>query len=460
MLLTIQTFAQSHSDNSGIVSRQRALESSLPLRPEPEANASSITQAYFDAAQGISSTDIIRRALASNSELAAARLEIDRARARFQQAGLIPNPTFDFEQTSGRFTGSPDERETSFGISVPLELFGQRRSRRDFARVEIEAAQAEIADRERRLIAEIRAAYAEAMSALGELQITEELNNLDIRTARIIEARVTEGDASPLESNLLRVEIERLKSRRRIVEGRLQSAMLKLKTIAGIPYNETIKLKEELVSPATSEPIASVESAIGLALATRPDLRLARLSEEMAEAGLRLTRAAAAPGLSVFSRYTISQSQFDNTPVGTLIDKDRLLSFGVSVSIPAFNRNQGAKAEAEAAILQARRRREFVEAVVRSEVMAAFARYEAAKTSLTIFQEGVLARSSQNIRSIRGAYEIGAFSITDLLSEQRRFIDFQREFIEAQAEQFRALTDLRMAIGIPDASSKKEQEDQ
>ncbi|MDQ3009504.1 MAG: hypothetical protein M3X11_02195 [Acidobacteriota bacterium] len=33
-------------------------------------------------AQSLSSTDLVRRALASNAELAAARIEIDRARAR------------------------------------------------------------------------------------------------------------------------------------------------------------------------------------------------------------------------------------------------------------------------------------------------------------------------------------------------------------------------------------------
>lgn len=454
--LAMTSYGQSLANESGIVSEQRSLKSSLHFHPDIAEKPGSIADVYFDPAQGSSSADIIRRALISNSELAAARLEIERARARLQQANLLPNPTFDFEQTSGRITGSPDERESSFGVTVPLELFGQRQSRLSLARVEIEAAQAEVADRERRLIAEVRAAYAEAMAALGELQITEELNNLDIRTARIVEARVTEGDASPLESNLLRVEIERLRSRRKVVEGRLQSAMLRLKTLAGIPYNETIKLREELVSPAVNEPATSAEVAVEAAFRTRPDLKLARLQEELAQAGLRLARAEAAPGISVFSRYTVSHSQFDNTPVGTLIDKDRLLTFGVSVSIPVFNRNQGAKAELETAILQARRRREFVEAVVRSEVMAAFARYEAAKSALTIFQEGVIARSTQNIRSIRGAYEIGAFSITDLLSEQRRFIDFQREFIEAQAEQFRALTDLQMAVGISDASSNKE----
>jgi cobalt-zinc-cadmium efflux system outer membrane protein len=394
--------------------------------------------------------------LAANSELGAVRLEIDRARARLRQARLRPNPTFDFEQVTGRLTGSQGERETSVGFALPLDVGGQRRRRIDLARAELEAADAEVADRERRLIAEVRTAYADAMAALRELEITENLNNLDIQTVRIAEARVTEGESAPLESNLLRVEVDRLRARRALVEGRLQVSMFRLKTLAGIPPGDPLRLGEDLTTPAIFVLPSSMEAAVDIALRTRPDLRFARLSEEVAQAGLRLARAQAAPEVTAFSKYTMDRSIFDDTPVGVLSDRDKLLSFGVSIGIPVFNRNQGAKAEAESAIAQSRKRREFVEAVVRSEVAAAYARYEAAQSAMATLQTGVLARSAENIRSIRGAYEIGAFRVTDLLVEQRRYVDSQREFIEAMAERYRALAGLQSAIGAPVNPAEKQ----
>lgn len=204
-----------------------------------------------------------------------------------------------------------------------------------------------------------------------------------------------------------------------------------------------------LESQIMVEPPTSAEAAADVALKTRPDLRLARLLEEVAQAGLDLARAQGRPDITAFTRYTKSSAVFDDTPVGVLRDKDRLLTFGVSIGIPIFNRNQGARAEAEATILQARRRREFAETVVRSEVAAAYARYEAAKQSLAIFEQGVLERSNQNIHVVRQAYEVGAFRITDLLVEQRRFIDLQREYVEALAERYRALAELQAAMGVP-----------
>lgn len=404
---------------------------------------------YFDPLQGASSNDLVRRALASNGELAAARIGIERSRARLRQAGLRPNPTLDFEQTTGKFTGAPGETERSIGVAVPIELGGKRRSRIELAQAELEASEAEVADRERTLSAEVRANYAEALAALRELQITENLNDLDVRTTRFVQARVNEGETAPIELNLLRVEVDRLRSRRALVEGRLKAGILRLKSLAAIPSEEPLRLREDLATPVLPAPPGSIEAAIDIALRSRPDLKLARLNEEVAQAGLRLARSEGVPNVTAFSKYTVGRSVFDDTPVGVLVDRDKLLSFGVSVDIPVFNRNQGAKAEFAAAISQAKSRREFLESIVRSEVQSAFARYEAARAAVSTFEQGVIARSNDNIRVIRSAYELGQFSITDLINEQRRLVDSQRDFTEALAEQYRALADLQSAMGIP-----------
>jgi cobalt-zinc-cadmium efflux system outer membrane protein len=334
-------------------------------------------------------------------------------------------------------------------VAVPIELGGKRRRRIELAQAELEASEAEIADRERTLAAEVRVNYAEALAALRELEITENLNELDRQTTRFVQARVNEGESAPIELNLLLVEVDRLRSRRALVEGRLKASLIRLKNIAGIPPGEPLRLREDLATPAMPAPPASMAAAEDIALRSRPDLKLARLNEEVAQAGLRLARAEGVPNVTAFSKYTVGQAVFDDTPVGVLVDRDKLLTFGVSIDIPVFNRNQGARAESAAAISQARTRREFLESVVRSDVQSAYARYEAARAAVLTFEQGVIARSNDNLRVIRSAYELGQFTITDLINEQRRLVDSQRDFTEALAEQYRALADLQMALGVP-----------
>ncbi len=451
----VRGLAQSPQDANALA-RERVATSTVFSGPVIDPSTSSesrtispLVALYFDPAQGASSNEIVRRALTSNGELAAARLDIVRARARLRQAGLRPNPTLDFEQTTGRLTGSAGESETSIGVALPLELGGKRRRRIELAQVELEATEAEVAERERRLTNEVLAIYAEALAALRELEITEGLTDLDLKTVVIVQARVNEGETPPLELNLLRAEVERLRSRRALVEGRLQASLLRLKSLSGIPLNEPLRLREDLMKPVLARPPVSVESAVEIALRTRPDIRLARLTEEVAQAGLRLARAQTAPDVTAFTKYTISRGVFDDTPVGVLTDKDRLLTFGVSIGIPVFNKNQGAKAEAATIISQARTRREYLEQVVRLEVQSAYVRYEAARKALFMFEQGVIARSNDNIRVIRAAYELGEFRVTDLINEQRRLVDSQRDFTEVLSEQYRALADLQAAIGTP-----------
>ncbi len=428
---------------SGVIAQSTNGQQSDQLQP-----VSTVVTPYFNPVQGASSIDLVRRAMASNAEFAAARLDIERGRARLRQAGLFPNPSLDFEHTTGRLTGVRDEGETSIGVAIPIELGGKRGRRIDLAKAELAAAEAEVADRERRLVREVRTAYVEALSALRELETLERLSNLDLQTTRIVEIRVKEGDAAPIELNLLQAEVDRLRARRALVEGRLESAMLRLRSVAGMPLDELLQLREDLAVPLINEPPRTLEEAIEIALRTRPDLQLARLNEEVAKAGLRLARAQSTPDLTAFTKYSQERSAFDNTPVGSIFDKDRLVTFGVSISIPVFNRNQGAKAEAAAAITQTQRRREFAEQVVRAEVASAYARYQAAQRAIDRFEKGVIARSTENIRVFREAYNLGEFRITDLVNEQRRLVDSQREFTEALAERYRALADLQAAIGV------------
>ena len=441
--------AQNPAETRVNAAESRKIKAAYISALETSDSSENAIAAYVDPIQGSSSIDLVRRALASNAQLAATRLEIDRARARLRQAGLLPNPSIDFEQQNGVF-GSPGERGTTVGFSMPLELAGQRGRRIDLARAELEAAEADVADRERRMTSELRLAYIETLAALRELEVTQNLYALDVETARIVEARVEEGDAAPLELNLLRAEVDRLRARRALVEGRLHASATRLKQLVGMAPDEQLQLREVLMSPLLPDPPASLDAAIEIALRTRPDLRFARLSEDVARAGYRLVKAQAAPQVTAFVQYSNVLGTFDDTPIGVLTDRDRIFGFGVSVTLPIFNRNQGAKAEAQIAITQAQRRREFTESVVRAEVTAAYRRYEAARASIQTYERGVIERSERNVQTMRAAYQVGAFRVSELLAEQRRLVDMQREMTEALAERYRALAELRAALGITD----------
>lgn len=57
----------------------------------------SILPKFYDSQTGESAIDLVRRALQSNGELIAARLDVEKARAQLVQARLRLNPTLEIE---------------------------------------------------------------------------------------------------------------------------------------------------------------------------------------------------------------------------------------------------------------------------------------------------------------------------------------------------------------------------
>ncbi|HXG57361.1 MAG TPA: TolC family protein [Vicinamibacterales bacterium] len=396
----------------------------------------------------ISPNELIRRAFDANRELAAARLDLERGRARLRQAGLRSNPTLDIEHTTGRLTGSPDERELSVGVALPVDIGARRQRRIDVASAELAVIEAEVADRERQLARNVLAAYVDAVAAIRELDTTERLRQLDEQMARVVRIRVEEQDAPPLELSLLLTEVARLEARLALLRGRVDAALIAVGQLIGAPQ-ETLTLQSSQSSlDAVSVPRV-LEAAVATALEQRADVTVARLSEQAAEAGVRLARADAWPDLTVSAAYRTNHGVSDlPRPLIAVPDTDHVVAFGASIGLPFFNKNQGARAESAVIVRQARVRRELVEQTVRAEVTSAFRRAAAAQTALTLYEQGVLTRSDDNIRIMRAAYELGEFRITDVIAEQRRLLESQQEYTAALTERYRAIVDLRAAVGL------------
>lgn len=403
-------------------------------------------------AQTLTAGELVTEALRLNQELQAARLEVTRARARLDQSALIPNPVLELEQTGGSLGRSPGELERRTQLSFPIEYGGKRGRRADVAREELHVAEAVLADRERRLVAEVRTLYTAAVAANRELAFTSELTAIDAELARILTIRVQEGDAPPLEARLLEVEVDRVRSRRAMLEGRSRAAELRLAATVGLPPDVDVSLSGDY-----GEGIAppGIDDALRLAIERRPDLRAANFAISAAESGRRLATARALPDVTLFGGYSRIESSFDNTPVGPLDDEDELFNAGIGVSLPLFDRGQAAKAEANASIEQARHLREFAERQVRAEVASALARYQSAEAAVEVFRSGVVARSMENLLTMRAAYEAGAFTISEFLAERRRLVDAERELNDALSERAIALIDLHAAIAEPHNNTKE-----
>ena len=130
------------------------------------------------------------RALADNLDLQATQAEVDAARGRLQQAGLRPNPMLDLG-VQKNLAGT--DNNLTANVTVPLDLNGRKAGRVGVAAGELEMKRTQVADRARRLRAEVRMKAGELLAAQRNLRFTEELLQVNRDALSLLHTRVRQG---------------------------------------------------------------------------------------------------------------------------------------------------------------------------------------------------------------------------------------------------------------------------
>jgi outer membrane protein, heavy metal efflux system len=390
--------------------------------------------------------ELIARALAESPDLQAVRAEVEAARGRVTQAGLRPNPMLDL---SGQKALGPDNN-LMIGVTLPLDLNGRKDGRVGVAERELAMKRAQVADRERRLRAEIRMKAGEWFAARRNLRFTDELLQVNRGALFLVEARAREGAVPPLEASLLLVEVNRLEASRRVLESRAEIVALQLRALAGLPPDAPLALRGDLTAPPVAvDPGQGASRAVSL----RPDLEMARADLALARARIQKEEADGRWDASLSLGY---QRQDFGYPLDGLTstgatrpiqDVFHYFGGGITVTLPVRNRNQGNVAAARADLQGAERRLTFATLIVGQEVAAAFTQYDAAQRALELYARGVRAVAQQNLETVRQAYQLGRIPLLEVIAEQRRFIEIETGYTESLKQVYDAVVEIERAVG-------------
>jgi cobalt-zinc-cadmium efflux system outer membrane protein len=416
----------------------------------------SSVEKYLNQSNGKTVDDLVKIALENNDELAAVRKEAESAEALIKQADLRANPMLEVGAAK-----NPATPARSFMVkgSLPLELFGRRGARVEVAKKEAEIRRNDLANRERILAAEVRSKFGETIALALKLEFIEDTLALATQNYNLVVARVEEGKNAPLEQGMESVELNRIRAMRETSEGKVEISLLELKNLVGLAPEEILTLRggfEDLL-----EPLPPQEMATQTALQNRPDLQTARAMESLAEARIEQAKIQGKPDATVNAGYErarqmFPQKGFDDLGNLTPIREEmNVLSVGVTLNLPVFDRNQGT---VEASVLEknaAAKRVEFGELTVKREIAASYVQYQRAARAMEIFRVGVENQAEINLSVVRQIYELGKQNLLDYIVEQRRFIEIKEDFIDTQLETYLARVEILSAISAPELRAEK-----
>jgi outer membrane protein TolC len=390
-------------------------------------------QAQLGLAEAVSS------ALRSRPSLQAEAERVSAAAGLKRQAGLFPNPEFQFQNENLR-PGQTYTRDvdTLALINQPLDVLGKRKQRvavaeegRGYAQAEYDLARRQVAQR-------VKLAY---WAARGAQEIRQSWNTTLENFQKIIEFHAGRLSAGAIaEQDLLRVRLEgeRLKVSADLASLDASRTRIDLLREMGRTEFAEVLLTEPLEPPADLTPMV-----IERVLEQRGEIQVARAALRQAEANVKLQEVSARPDLNVTFGYKRTQLPDALTGVNTALGSLR-------ITLPLRDKNQGNRAAAEA---EARRQRHLAaaaEAEVRSDYYAALQEYEFRRQEFVTTLEPLRQHAAEITRIAAAAYAEGG---TDLL----RLLDAERVGLEAELARTRGMVEYRQSIAKLEAAEGVDQ---
>lgn len=397
---------------------------------------------------------LVATALERSPDLRAARTEVAAAEGRITQAALRPNPAF--SATHMMMTG--EQHQTLFEVEWPLDLF-RRPARISTAQRAADTTMAAVQDRERLLAAAVRRQAGQLLAARRNVQIMTEALAAARRTRELLDSRVTEGSIPRLDANIAAVEAGRIEADLTLAQADVDGAEIELKALAGLRPAEPLTLRdslEALVRMTPRAPAATTEAAAPTAegsLAMRPDIHEA--AARVAQADARIEQAQREGRMDVslvgnygYEHYSFAQNGFDASGRLVPVQGDfHSFEVGANFAFPIRNRNQGAIAEAQAARSGEQELLDARQLAAQAELDAAVVRDREARRAVEMYATSIRDLARQNVDVQLEAYDLGRTLLTELLAEQRRYLDVETGYTSVLSRAYDARVALRQARG-------------
>jgi cobalt-zinc-cadmium efflux system outer membrane protein len=396
--------------------------------PGSEAGAGGRTPDELDqailAAPTLSLDGAIVVALAHRADLQVLAAEIDRVAAGRTGALLYPNPEAELS-ASHEEAGGEQIPEIWIGLSQPIVLSDRRQLGADAADAAADAAAWDLVARRIDVIAEVRAAFYAVVALDSSIALAAENVALAAEFLRVAEIRLQAERVAEIEVLRARAEVETAGLAVETAQARAAAARARLAGAMGVP-GATLPPCAALPEPPLRLP--SAEELEAKAVEESPRVEAAQARVRAADLAAERAAAEAVPDLTVSAGYGQSLE-----PLASL------WSVGVGIPLPIFDRNQGAKAEAEAVRAMAAADLLAAEADVRTALRETLAEHGGAAANLRSIREDLVPLADEAYRRAEIGYREGQ---TDYLA----LLDARRARVDARIAEIDALLAVRLAL--------------
>ncbi len=398
-------------------------------------NSSAQSPPSADTRPVITLRDALGRALEANPNLRSQRFAVSAADARIDQAAL--RPAFELGVEAENILGTNrlsafDDSEVTLRLGTVLELGGKRGRRIDSARSERELILTQNDAERLDLLAEVARRFIRVATVQEELDLAKRRLDLADRTRRGVNQRVSAARSPRLEGNNATVAANRAEIEFEQAESALRQSWAQLSSLWGGDTAYPGRVAADLFAMPTTGDYA----ALSALLERNPDIIRFASERRIQDAKLRLAESLRTPDVTLSAGVRRLQA-------------DRSNAFVLSASIPLSSGSRAAPYISEAQSLRGSLQHK--EQAIRSELMAtlfvaleqlAQSRQEVQK----LLQVAIPQADEANKLALDG-YNVGRFSLLELITAQQQLTDLQRQAIDAAASFHTSLLEVERLTG-------------
>ncbi len=390
--------------------------------------------------------DVVREVLARNPAIAGAQHTVDAQRRRVVQAGALPDPTLtvSYMGSAVPFKTMNLDPSSYRGISAMqmLPLGGKRELRREMARTDVSASEADQTATVRLLTAEAKAAFYDYCYYGKAIAITNSDKARLEQLADISEARYRVGKAMQQDVLRAHLEVTMLLQRAITLEQQRDTAAARLNTLMDRPLEAPLPPAAEL----NRESLPELSALAPVADANDPLLRKEQSIVQRDKVAILMAKKEYVPDLSVGYMYQQRSSQPD------------MYGMAFTVNLPIFYKSKQREAveQAKLELAAAERSHESRKLELQYELKQMYALATTASKMLDLYDKAILPQAELALQSAQSSYTVGTADFLSVVTNFSTIHSYQLDYYRQLTDYETALARIEALTGDLNDSGKQE----
>jgi outer membrane protein TolC len=389
--------------------------------------------------------DVVRQVLSRNPAIAGSQRTIEAQRHRIPQAGALPDPTLTVTYMGDAVPFKTMNLDPSSyrGISAMqmLPLGGKRELRREMARKDVSASEADQTATIRRLTAGAKAAFYDYYYYGKALQITNSNKGRLAQIAEISEARYRVGKAMQQDVLRAHLEVTMLLQRAVTFEQQRDTAAARLNTLMDRPIDSPLPPAAEI----SKQPLPAISTLAPAAEANDPMLQKEGVMVERNKVAITMAKKEYTPDLSVGYMYQQRSGQPD------------MYGMAFTVNLPIFYKSKQREAveQAKLELAASEQSRESRKLELQYELKQMYAMAATAAKMLDLYDKAIIPQAEMALQSAQSSYTVGTADFLSVVTNFSTIHAYQLDYYRQLADYETALARIEALTGDLNDRSKE-----